>query len=71
MASPSQRKPFFGQALIEVRGVSGDLTWEAYGRRLYDLHSAFLDAQWLAWNEEARPNGLTFLSKYRDWSSGE
>ncbi|MDG6381816.1 site-specific integrase [Pseudomonas savastanoi pv. phaseolicola] len=47
-----------------------DLTWEAYGRRLFD-YFAFLDANGLAWNEESPAHGLSVLSRYRDWSSGE
>jgi integrase/recombinase XerD len=61
---------FLWQALIESGESLSDLTWEAYGRRLYD-YFAFLDANGLAWNEESPTHGLSVLSRYRDWSSGE
>lgn len=61
---------FLWQALIESGESLSDLTWEAYGRRLFD-YFAFLDANGLAWNEESPAHGLSVLSRYRDWSSGE
>lgn len=46
------------------------LTWEAYGRRMYDYFS-FLEANDLAWNTKSPAHGLSALSRYRDWSIGE
>jgi integrase/recombinase XerD len=61
---------FLWHTLIESGESFSRLTWEAYGRRLYD-YLAFLDANQLAWNEESSAHGLSVLSRYRDWSSGE
>lgn len=61
---------FLWYALVELGEPLSYLTWEAYGRRLYDYFS-FLEANGLAWNEESPAHGLSVLSRYRDWSSGE
>ncbi len=61
---------FLWHTLIESGEALSDLTWEAYGRRLYD-YFAFLEANGLAWDEESPAHGLSALSRYRDWSSGE
>ncbi|MBA1256638.1 tyrosine-type recombinase/integrase [Pseudomonas carnis] len=61
---------FLWHTLIESGEALSDLTWEAYGRRLYD-YFAFLEANGLGWDEESPAHGLSALSRYRDWSSGE
>ncbi|MBG5099461.1 site-specific integrase [Pseudomonas aeruginosa] len=61
---------FLWHTLIESGEALSPLTWEAYGRRLFD-YFAFLEANDLAWNEESQADGLSVLSRYRDWSSGE
>ena len=61
---------FLWQALITHGGVESKLTWEAYGRRLYD-YFAFLAANELQWDEEQKPHGLSVVARYRDWSLGE
>lgn len=61
---------FLWHILIESGESLSTLTWEAYGRRLYD-YFAFLEANTLAWNDETPAHGLSVLSRYRDWSIGE
>ncbi|MBX9332659.1 tyrosine-type recombinase/integrase [Serratia marcescens] len=61
---------FLWHILIESGESLSTLTWEAYGRRLYD-YFAFLEANALAWNDETPAHGLSVLSRYRDWSIGE
>jgi len=61
---------FLWHTLIESGESLSTLTWEAYGRRLYDYY-AFLEANNLAWNDETPAHGLSVLSRYRDWSIGE
>lgn len=61
---------FLWHALVTHGGVESKLTWEAYGRRLYD-YFAFLSANDLAWNEDQKPHGLSVVARYRDWSLGE
>lgn len=61
---------FLWHTLIESGESLSTLTWEAYGRRLYDYY-AFLEANKLAWNDETPAHGLSVLSRYRDWSIGE
>ncbi|MBV0842537.1 tyrosine-type recombinase/integrase [Serratia liquefaciens] len=61
---------FLWHILIESGESLSTLTWEAYGRRLYD-YFAFLEANALAWNDEIPAHGLSVLSRYRDWSIGE
>ncbi|VVP03831.1 tyrosine-type recombinase/integrase [Pseudomonas fluorescens] len=61
---------FLWYVLVESGEALSTLTWEAYGRRLYD-YFAFLEANNLAWNESSVAPGLSVLAKYRDWSSGE
>lgn len=67
-AQPAQS--FLWHTLIESGESLSTLTWEAYGRRLYDYY-AFLEANSLAWNDETPAHGLSVLSRYRDWSIGE
>ncbi|MBQ0318517.1 tyrosine-type recombinase/integrase [Enterobacter asburiae] len=61
---------FLWHILIKSGESLSTLTWEAYGRRLYD-YFAFLEANTLAWNDETPAHGLSVLSRYRDWSIGE
>ncbi|ELD5979720.1 site-specific integrase [Salmonella enterica] len=61
---------FLWHTLIESGEYLSTLTWEAYGRRLYD-YFAFLEANKLAWDDEASAHGLSVLARYRDWSIGE
>lgn len=61
---------FLWDALIQTGTVESKLTWEAYGRRLYDFF-AFLAANQLSWNASPTPSGLSVLAKYRDWSLTE
>ncbi|BCQ39434.1 integrase [Erwinia rhapontici] len=61
---------FLWHTLIESGESLSPLTWEAYGRRLYDYY-AFLEANNLAWNDETPAHGLSVISRYRDWSIGE
>ena len=61
---------FLWDALAQAGTVESRLTWEAYGRRLYDFF-AFLAANKLCWDEEPTANGLSVVAKYRDWSLTE
>ncbi|MBH0571136.1 tyrosine-type recombinase/integrase [Salmonella enterica] len=61
---------FLWYILIESGESLNVLTWEAYGRRLYD-YFAFLEANQLAWNDESPAHGLSVLSRYKAWSTGE
>lgn len=61
---------FLWYTLIESGEPLSALTWEAYGRRLYD-YFAFLEANELAWDDECPAYGLSNLSRYADWSLGE
>jgi len=61
---------FLWHTLVTNGTIESKLTWEAYGRRLYDF-VAFLAANELTWNEVQKPNGLSVVAKYRDWSLGE
>lgn len=61
---------FLLHALLDTSTVRSKLTWDAYGRWLYDFF-AFLSANNLEWNAPKGPVGLSVLSRYRDWSAGE
>jgi integrase/recombinase XerD len=61
---------FLWHTLVTHGSIESRLTWEAYGRRLYDFF-AFLSANDLAWNESQKPHGLSVVARYRDWSLGE
>ena len=61
---------FLWPALVTHGSIESKLTWEAYGRRLYD-YFAFLSANDLTWDERAKPHGLSVVARYRDWSLGE
>lgn len=61
---------FLWNALVTDGTVESKLTWEAYGRRLFD-YFAFLDANNLNWDEDEKPHGLSVVARYRDWSLGE
>lgn len=58
---------FLWEILTQAGTVDSKLTWEAYGRRLYDFF-AFLEANQLSWNAVPTPNGLSVVARYRDWS---
>lgn len=70
MRSLEPAQSFITYLLLERHGASSPLTWEDYGRRLYDFF-AFLHANELAWNERARAPGLSVVARYKDWSLGE
>ena len=61
---------FLWHTLVTHGSIESKLTWEAYGRRLYD-YFAFLSANDLVWNEGPKPHGLSVVARYRDWSLGE
>ncbi|KTT01383.1 integrase [Pseudomonas oryzihabitans] len=61
---------FLWHILVESGELTGYLTWEAYGRRLYD-YFAFLEANNIAWDDIPSAPGLSCLSRYRDWSLSE
>lgn len=61
---------FLWHTLVVNGSIESKLTWEAYGRRLYD-YFAFLTANNLRWNEGKKPHGLSAVTRYRDWSLGE
>lgn len=53
------------------RGITlSILTWEAYGRALWDFAS-FLHANGIAWDANFSAPGKGPMSRYRDWSVGE
>lgn len=61
---------FLWHTLVESGEYLSKLTWESYGRRLFD-YFAFLEANDLSWDDKTSAPGLSVLSKYRDWSIGE
>lgn len=61
---------FLWETLVHAGGAESGLTWEAYGRRLYD-YFAFLEANDLHWDQKPSASGLSVLAKYRDWSVSE
>jgi integrase/recombinase XerD len=61
---------FLWHTLVVNGSIESKLTWEAYGRRLYD-YFAFLAENSLKWDEEHKPHGLSVVARYRDWSLGE
>ncbi len=61
---------FLWETLAGTGAVSSKLTWEHYGRWLYDFF-AFLNANSLQWNEPAKPTGFGVVARYRDWSLGQ
>lgn len=61
---------FLWHTLITQGTIESKLTWEAYGRRLYDYFS-FLAANQLTWDEQNKPHGLSVVARYREWSLGE
>jgi len=56
--------------LLDRGKALSPLTWEDYGRRMWDF-AAFLNANKLAWDASAVAPGLSCLAMYRDWSLGE
>lgn len=65
---PAQR--FLWDVLVENGSVTSRLTWEHYGRWLYDFF-AFLHHNDLRWNQEKVPHAGHVLSRYRQWSLNE
>ena len=61
---------FLWDVLIYAGTVESKLTWEAYGRWLYDFF-AFLEANGLRWNADPAPLATSVVAKYRDWSLAE
>lgn len=61
---------FLWEILTHSGSVESPLTWDAYGRWLYDFF-AFLSANQLNWNAAQTPNGLSAVAQYRDWSLTE
>lgn len=61
---------FLWEVLAQSGTVESRLTWEAYGRRLYDFF-AFLAANEMRWDAEPTANGLSVVAKYRGWSLTE
>lgn len=61
---------FLWETLTQGGSVESPLTWEAYGRWLYDFF-AFLSANQLNWNAPQTSNGLSVVAQYRDWSISE
>lgn len=61
---------FLWETLTHGSSVESALTWEAYGRWLYDFF-AFLNANQLDWNAPKTPNGRSVVAQYRDWSRSE
>ena len=61
---------FLLHLLLDSGDAQSKLTWEAYGRRLYDFF-AFLSTNGLRWNAPRGPVGLSVVSRYRDWSAGD
>ena len=58
---------FLWETLVGAGGADSKLTWEAYGRRLFDFF-AFLEANRLSWDQLTAPLGTSVVAKYRDWS---
>lgn len=61
---------YLWDVLTAAGSVCSKLTWEHYGRWLYDFF-AFLDANHLRWDEPPKPIGLGVVARYRDWSLGQ
>lgn len=53
--------------LLERGRVFKRLTWEAYGRAIWDFVS-FVQANGLKWNAGANTAGESVVARYRDWS---
>jgi len=56
--------------LLDRGKALSHLTWEDYGRRMWDF-AAFLNANKLSWDSAAVAPGLSCVAMYRDWSLGE
>jgi len=61
---------FLWETLAGTGAINSKLTWEHYGRWLYDFF-AFLNANGLQWNETHQPTGLSVVARYKDWSLGQ
>lgn len=61
---------FLWQVLVGDEQSTADLTWESYGRWMYD-YFAFLNANDIAWDHRITAMATTPVARYRDWSVGE
>lgn len=61
---------FLWEILVENGTADNTLTWDAYGRRLYDFF-AYLTANELHWDSPVTATGLSVVARYRDWSKTE
>lgn len=61
---------FLVWSLLDRGRLLKTLTWEAYGRALWDFVS-FLDANELRWDLITERPGESVVSRYRDWSLSE
>ncbi len=67
-AEPAQT--FLWHTLVEEGGVASRLTWEHYGRWLYDYFQ-FLQENELKWDQANGPQAASPLSRYRQWALDE
>jgi integrase/recombinase XerD len=61
---------FLWHLLTAVGAAESELTWEAYGRGVYDFF-AFLAANNLPWDRAVLPGQPSVVAHYKDWSLGE
>jgi integrase/recombinase XerD len=61
---------FLWHALVDSGSVSSRLTWECYGRWLYDYFQ-FLQLNGLRWDQEPGPGVGNPLTRYRQWCLDE
>lgn len=64
-AEPAQS--FLWHALVESGGVTSHLTWQHYGRWLYDYFQ-FLQENGLAWDDVDGPSAGSPIMRYRQWA---
>lgn len=67
-AEPAQT--FLWHTLVESGSVLSPLTWESYGRWLFDYFQ-FLQENELVWNQSSDLVATSPLSRYRHWSLNE
>lgn len=67
-AEPAQT--FLWHALVESGSVSSSLTWESYGRWLYDYFQ-FLQENDIPWDQPPGLPAASPLQRYRHWSLNE
>lgn len=61
---------YLWDVLVEGGSVTSKLTWEHYGRWLYDFFS-FLEHNQLKWDERAQVRAANVVSRYRQWALSE